>query len=113
MSIKVKGKLTPLRDKVLISDMEFGDETTNRGIIIPSGNGKLSGIHPRWGKVFAIGPLQKDVKIGDWILLEHGRWSRGTKYEMDDGSIIDIRLADNAAIMMVADKKPEDVYRSV
>lgn len=113
MNIKVTGKLVPLRDKVLVSDMEFGNETTVRGIIVPSDNGKTQGIHPRWGKVFAIGPDQKEVKVGEWICVEHGRWSRGTEYQHEDGTVTEIRLIDNAAIMMSADEKPSDVQRSI
>lgn len=110
---KVQGKLTPLHDKILISDMDFGEQRTASGIFVPSDDAKSSGIRPRWGKVWAVGPEQKDVKVGDWILLEHGRWSRTIEYENEDGSITEIRLADNAAILMAADEPPSDVDRRV
>jgi len=109
----VRGKLRPLHDKVIISNMNFGMEKTLSGIYLPSDDGKSSGVHPRWGKVFAIGPEQKDVEIGQWILLEHGRWSRGHKYELENGEIIDIRLADNNAILCVSDEAPKDALRVV
>ena len=110
---KLTGKVIPLHDKVLVSDMEFGEQRTASGLYIPSDDAKSSGIHPRWAKVWAIGPEQKDVKVGEWVLLEHGRWSRTIEYENDDGSITEIRLADNAAILMSADEKPNDVERTV
>jgi co-chaperonin GroES (HSP10) len=112
MKVKVTGKITPIGDKILVSDMEFGNERTVRGIIIPSDNGKVSGIHPRWGKVWAVGAGQTEVKVGNWVLMEHGRWSRNSEYEDEDGNVIEIRLVDNAGIMMVADEKPSDVVRS-
>lgn len=111
--MKITGKLKPIRNKVFVSDMEFGMERTVGGLFIPSDDGKSSGIHPRWGKVFAIGPEQTDVKVGDWVLLEHGRWSRSIKYELENGDVIDIRLADNDAILLVSDEKPSDTVRTV
>lgn len=111
--MKLTGKVTPLHDKILISDMEFGEQRTASGIYVPSDDAKSSGIHPRWGRVWAIGPDQKDVKVGDWVCIEHGRWSRGVKYENEDGSTTEIRLADNNAILMSADEKPNDVERIV
>ena len=107
----VKGTLKPLRDKVIISDMNFGMEKTKSGIFLHSDDGKSSGIHPRWGRVFAVGPEQNDVEVGHWVLLEHGRWSRGHRYEKENGEIIDIRLADNNAILCVSDEAPDDALR--
>lgn len=109
----VKGKIVPLRDKVIVSDMNFGEEKTSSGIVLTSDNGKGSGVHPRWAKVWAIGPEQQDVKVGDWVLLEHGRWSRAIKYEEDDGTEREIFLADLKGMMAVSDEKPSDVQRNV
>lgn len=109
----IKGKLRPLHDKVIVSEMEFGTEKSAGGIFLLSDDGKSSGIHPRWAKVFAVGPDQRDLKEGDWILLEHGRWSRGIKFEKPNGEQIDIRLADKEAILLVSDSKPADAMRAV
>lgn len=111
--MKVKGKITPLRDNVFITDMDFGMQQTSAGIYVASDDGKSSGIHPRWGKVWAIGPDQKDVTIGDWILVEHGRWTRGIDYENDTGDVITIRMVENKSILISSDEKPNDIYRSV
>lgn len=108
----IKGTLRPLGSKVLVTDMEFGMETTAGGIILHSDNGKRSGIHPRWAKVFAVGPEQTEVKVGEWILLEHGRWSRGHIYENEKGEKIELRLADINAMLMSSDEKPNDAMRS-
>lgn len=106
--MKVIGRLVPLRDKVLVSDMNFDSQKTFSGIIIPSDNGKVQGIHPRWCKVFAVGDEQKEVKVGEWILIEHGRWTRGIEYEVADGETVELRMVDNAAILMSADEPPSD-----
>lgn len=105
----VKGKINPIRDNVLVTDMEFGEERTNAGIIIQNLNGKSEGIKARWGRVWAVGPEQKAVKVGDWILISHGRWTRGINVD-DNGEEIVIRRVDNDDILVVADEKPNDVY---
>lgn len=105
---KVTGKLIPIRDNILITDMEFGEEKTKGGIVIQSLDGKSEGIKHRWGRVWAIGPEQKDVKVGEWILLEHGRWTRGVTVVENSGNEIVIRRADLKAILAVADEKPEE-----
>ena len=45
---KVRGKIVPLRDMIIGSDMNFGYETTKGGLVLLSDNGKTQGIHPRW-----------------------------------------------------------------
>jgi co-chaperonin GroES (HSP10) len=111
--MKVQGTLKPLHDKVFVSDMEFGEQQTASGIFIPSDNAKSSGVHPRWGRVFAIGPDQEHVKVGEWVLVEHGRWTRTVEYQNTDGSVIEVRMVDNDAILLAADEKPSDVERTV
>ena len=90
--MKVTGKVTPIGDKILVSNMDFGMEKTASGIYVPSDDGKTQGIRPRWGRVWAVGPDQKDVRVGEWILIEHGRWTRKYEIEQEDGSILKIRL---------------------
>jgi co-chaperonin GroES (HSP10) len=109
--MKVTGKIKPLKDKVFVSDMDFGHQQTSGGIFVPSSDGKADGIHPRWGKVWAVGDGQTDVKVGEWILVEHGQWTRFTEVELEDGTTTKIRMVNLNAIMMSADEKPEHIYR--
>jgi co-chaperonin GroES (HSP10) len=106
----VKGKIVPLRDKILASDMNFAEQKTASGIIIQSDDGKAHGVKPRWCRVWAVGPEQKDVKVGEWILVEHGRWTRGMTVEDQSGNQITIRGIEAKSIMMSADNPPSDVY---
>jgi len=108
----VKGKVKPLRDNVFVKDMEFGEEKTKSGIFIPSADGKTQGIMPRWGRVWAVGPDQKEIKIGQWVLIEHGRWTRTVKFEDTAGDIHEIRMIDNKAVMVASDDRPNDIYRA-
>ena len=106
----VKGKIVPLRDNVLISDMSFDEQVTSSGIIIRSDDGKSEGIKPRWGRVWATGPEQQDVKVGEWILVEHGRWTRGITVEDQNGDEVVVRMVETKSILLSADEKPNDVY---
>lgn len=105
----VKGHLDTIHDNVLITDMNFAEQYSAGGIIVSSDNGKTEGIKPRWGKVYKIGPNQTDVKIGDWILVEHGRWTRGIEAEDDNGNVITIRRVETKAIIAVSDHLPTDI----
>ena len=103
-------KVRPILDHVIVQDMEFGEQKTKGGIIIVDDDGKQHGIKPRWAKVYAVGPKQNDVKPDDWILIEHGRWTRGFNFEREDGSIYTLRRVDTDAIIMKSDRKPSDSY---
>ena len=96
-----------LNDSVIVEDMEFDVRITQTGLILPNDNGKSTGIRPRWGQVYAVGPEQKDVAIGKWICVEHGRWTRGIDVEDEDGKVT-LRRVDPKDIMMISDDKPND-----
>lgn len=71
-------KITPLKDKVLARMIDgFGEHTTDGGLIIQETEGTSESIRPRWFKVVAVGPDQTDVSEGEYILVPHGRWTRG------------------------------------
>jgi co-chaperonin GroES (HSP10) len=105
----IKGELDTIHDNVLVTDMNFAEQVTTGGIIVGSDNGKTEGIKPRWGKVFKIGPTQHDVKVGDWILVEHGRWTRGVQLEDENGNIATIRRVETTSILAVSDHLPTDI----
>jgi co-chaperonin GroES (HSP10) len=101
-STKIKS-LRTLHDYILVTDMNFDQKLTTNGIIIPGTNGKLEGIHPRWGRVYAVGKNQTDVKVGQYILIRHGRWSRAIEIEEEDGTTRRLQRVDNKDIMLVSD----------
>jgi len=96
-------KLTVLRDQVLVCDMNFEKRITSSGIILPTDNGKGSGIRPRWAEVYAIGPEQTSVKVGQWICVAHGRWTRGLEIQ-DEQGVKTIRKIDPNDILLVSDQ---------
>lgn len=109
-SIKIK-ELKPLHDNILVTEMNFKERFTSGGIVVVGDDGKASGIRPRWGKVWAIGPEQTDVKVGQYILVAHGRWTRGVKIEDDTGEFV-IRRIDNNDILLVSDEPLADDTQS-
>lgn len=110
MSYDVKHiKIRALHDDVLVQDMDFGDQVSKGGIVILSDDAKVHGIKPRWAKVYAVGPEQTDIKVGEWILVEHGRWTR--KIKIDDGNgPKEIQKVEVKSILVRSNEKPNDVY---
>lgn len=103
-------KLKPIHNKVIVTDLQHGEQKTKAGIIIlddSTTDAGDRGIKPRWAKVYATGPKQKDVKVGDWILLEHGRWSLGQDLDIEGEDKLRIWLADHEAILAVSDELPQ------
>jgi len=68
-------------------------------------NGTTAGIRPRWGQIYAVGPDQKDVTVGQWICVAHGRWTRGIEIEDQQGRKT-IRKIDPKDILLVSDEPP-------
>ena len=103
-----RNQLKPLRDAVIVSEMNFEERLSTGGIVLVKDNGKSSGIRPRWGRVYAVGPEQRDIRVGTWICVEHGRWTRGIDIEDETGKQT-LRRVDPKDIMMESDEMPADV----
>ena len=102
---KVQCPIRAINNRVLVSHMHFGEQTTKGGLIIKTDDGTTRGIYPRWGKVYDKGPKNNDdYNVGDWILIEHGRWTRGV--ELDDTTI---RMVEAESILAYSETKPDDV----
>jgi len=97
--------LRALRDSVIVADMEFSGRTLSSGIILHNDNGTTAGIRPRWGRIYAVGAEQQDVRPGQWVCVAHGRWTRGLDIEDDSGTKT-IRKIDPKDILLVSDTEP-------
>jgi len=87
--------------------MEFSERKLASGIVLLDDNKKSEGIRPRWAEIYAVGPKQTQYKVGQWILVAHGRWTRGALVEID-GAEMTIRRVDLNEILLVSDEKPTD-----
>ena len=94
-------------DEVIVTDLEFGERKLSSGIILTSDNGKSEGIRPRWGRIIAVGPKQEQYKPGQWILIAHGRWTRGAEIELDGEEMV-IHRVDINEILLYSDDRPTD-----
>ena len=87
--------------------MHFGETKSKGGIILIDDDGSEGGIHPRWAEVYAIGNKQEDVKVGQWVMVSHGRWSRALKVKKDNVEL-EVRMIDEDDILLVSDEEPEE-----
>lgn len=104
-------QIKALHDNVIVSDMEFDTRITQGGLILPNDNGTTLGIRPRWGRVYAVGPKQTEVQVGQWICVAHGRWTRGV--DIEDSQTQHkrtIRKIDPKDILLISDRaeRPQD-----
>jgi len=84
-----------LKDKVMVTDMDFEERQTQNGIILLNDDMEQRGIRPRWARVIAKGPDQHDIEVGEWIYIAHGRWTRGVDIiDTDTNKEITVRMVD-------------------
>jgi co-chaperonin GroES (HSP10) len=108
-----QNQIKALHDHVIVSEMSFDTRITQSGLILLNDNGTTLGIRPRWGRVYAVGPKQHDVKVGQWVCVAHGRWTRGLDIE-DESVKTTIRRIDPQDILLVSDSEqmPQDATMS-
>jgi hypothetical protein len=101
--------LTFLNKDIIVSDMKFEQRITAGGIILLDDDKKSEGIRPRWAKIYGLGPDQTDpqLKIGKYILISHGRWTRGITVETPLGKET-LRKVDSNDILLISDEPMED-----
>ena len=102
-------KMTFLNKDIIVSDMHFDERISKGGIISMDDDKKSSGIRPRWAKIYGLGPEQDDpqLEIGKYILISHGRWTRGITVETPMGKQT-LRKVDPNDILLVSDEPMED-----
>lgn len=106
-------QIKAIGDNILCTDGDFGEQQTKGGIIVQKTIGKDEGIHPRWFKVFEVGPEIDFCKPGQWLFVEYGRWTEGmllTDERFDtEHNQKKVWKVDPAACLMISDDKPDDV----
>jgi co-chaperonin GroES (HSP10) len=102
-------KLTFLHEDIVVSDMKFDQRITQGGIILMDDDKKSAGIRPRWAKIYGLGPDVKDteLQIGKYILISHGRWTRGITVETPLGKET-LRKVDSNDILLISDEPMDD-----
>lgn len=96
------GEIEPIDNHIIVYNIETIGERIQRGIILLNEDTTDRGIRPRWAQVYKVGPNQSDVLPGEWILIEHGKWTRGIR--LNDGNTY--RKVDPDAILVVTEEEP-------
>jgi co-chaperonin GroES (HSP10) len=95
-------------EHILVYGMEFKERISRGGIIMINDDMKSAGIRPRWARVYAVGPKSKeDIKVGDYVMIAHGRWSRGQTIEDSEGEKT-IRKVDPNDILLISETPVND-----
>lgn len=100
-------KLRPLPGNIF-AELQLGERVTQGGIVLRDDNGKDEGIRPRWAKVWMVADDITDIKPGQWILCEHGRWTMRITIKDDEGKDFQFVKIDPNGILCVQDEDPTD-----
>ena len=103
--IKADG-FRPLKNNVFVTDLDSGPHQTAGGILLPDDNMTDRGVHPRWGRVWCIGPDVKDLSVGEWVYIEHARWTNAIELELPDRVVRMWRVEWPEAVLLAADRDP-------
>jgi co-chaperonin GroES (HSP10) len=103
-----KDKFIPIDQHIIVTDMKFDERKTKGGIILLNDDKKSEGIRPRWARIYKLGPnYNGDLSEGQYILISHGRWTRGIEVEDEEGKKV-LRRVDPNDILIVSDELMED-----
>ena len=105
MSLADIKNVTPMPNTVLVHNIEQGERRTKNGIIILDDDGKERGIRERWAQVWGKHKDIDEVEVGDWILIKHGRWTRGIDIGDGNGGMVTIRKVDWPEAILVTTKQ--------
>lgn len=107
MTIECEG-IKVLPGRVLVTDIERGPRMVG-GIWLPNTDGKSADKRPHWAKVHTIGPDVTGIQPGQWVLIEHLRWSRATTIFINGVETHLWQIDWPKAAIAVSDELPEGV----
>lgn len=102
----------PLKENVFVTDLDSGPHQTAGGIIIPDDNFSERGVHPRWARVWALGPDVKGIEVGEWLFIEHARWTNSIDLELPAGVVRIWKVDWPDAVLLAAPDDPRE-YQQV
>jgi len=104
---KQKMKIRALPTKILATEMERGEQKSRGGIVLLDDDGKVEGVRARWMQVYVRGAeVTNEIQEGNWIYVDHGRWTRGMEIREGDDTIT-LWGIDPDSILLVSDEKPQ------
>jgi hypothetical protein len=106
--------LSPMPNKVFVTDLEIGEVTRTSGVIIANDLGKNYGLRDRWAKVYKLGEGVEDISVGEWVYIEHGRWTVGLDMIHEDGTEFKTWMVDwPDACIMTSSEPPTTFFEQI
>ncbi len=99
-------KLRALTNKILCHYIEKGQQVSSGGIVLIDDDNREEGIRPRWMQVYSVGPEVTDVKEGQWVMVEHGRWTHAMTIRDGNNEEFTVWGAEEESILLIADEEP-------
>lgn len=105
--------IRPRKGSLFVHNLDYGDVRIRNGVYIPNDDMKQAGIRPRWAQIlFVADDLKRDFAPGQWILLDHGNWSRGFDIELQ-GEITRVWFVEPKSVkrggLLISDEMPDDL----
>ena len=103
-----------LKTKIIARLLEDpkAERKTAGGLILAGDDATEAGIRARWFQTISVGEEVLDIKENQYILVDHGRWTRGVTLVTDDVEELQVRRVDIKDILGKQDNKPNAVYQS-
>lgn len=106
------GAFQPLHENVFVTDLDSGMHVTTGGIIRVDDDMAERGIRPRWAKVWAVGPEVTDIKPGEWIYIEHARWTNAIDMNLASGKVKVWRVEYPKSVLLASKEDPREAQYS-
>jgi hypothetical protein len=98
-----------LPGRVLVSNIKRGERKIG-SIILANDNGTSAGIRARWAEVFDVGAGVDDIRVGEWILVNHGRWTRAVKVNPNTPDEFQVWQVDYPDGVLAVSDTPTETY---
>ncbi len=98
----------PIKNNVFVTDLDHGPTMTAGGIIRPDDNMTDVGVRPRWARVWAIGPEVEDIQVGEWVFVQHARWTNSIDLNLAAGKVRVWKIDYPEGALLATDKDPRE-----
>ena len=112
--MKMNKTMTPLGTKIIGKMVDgYVEKKTLGGLIIQDEDATVEAIRPRWFEVTHVGPDQIDVAVGDWVLVEQGRWTSVLYFYQTNRKVDYLFRIDEEGMIGTSNTDPMDEYGTI
>lgn len=109
--MKNQRRIKAYKNHVLAELVDKGMRLSKGGILIIDDDMQQQGIRPRWFRIYSAGSRTYDLKDGEYVLVQHGRWSRGFRINLEGEDKWLYKLDYPDAIMLASDELPSEYVK--